>query len=163
MDTSYSSLNREHAYEKIEKKILCEKYLEQNGQSNGLTDYKFYCFNGKARFLYISKGLENHETATVSFYDLEMNLLPFRREDYKANSSKEEIPKNWCEMIKIANKLSSGFAFVRIDLYSINNNIYFSEYTFTPCAGFMKFDPPKYDYIVGEMLDLSVQSKGIDY
>lgn len=37
-------------------------------------------------------------------------------------------------MVEIAEKLSEGFPFVRVDLYNINHKIYFGEMTFTPAA-----------------------------
>lgn len=36
----------------------------------------------------------------------------------------------------------------------IYGKIYFGEMTFTPARGYMKFNPPKYDRIVGGMLNL---------
>ena len=38
-------------------------------------------------------------------------------------------------MIKVAETLSKEFPFVRVDLYEINNKIYFGELTFSPAAG----------------------------
>ena len=153
LDVTYSDTNKEWVYSKINRKIICEEYLEQEG-SDSLTDYKFYCFNGEPKFLYVSKGLENHSTATISFYDMKMNLLPFHRPDFKQNKEGECRPKNWEEMIQIARKLSNGIPFVRVDLYSIQNKIYFSEFTFFPCGGFMRFVPDRWDLLIGNMLEL---------
>jgi hypothetical protein len=45
-------------------------------------------------------------------------------------------------MLKNAEILSNRFEFVRIDYYiDKNNDIYFSEFTFTPSAGKITFDP----------------------
>lgn len=38
--------------------------------SKGLTDYKFFNFNGTPKFVYVSCRLENHETAQISFLDM---------------------------------------------------------------------------------------------
>lgn len=57
-------------------------------------------------------------------------------------------------MLDIARKLSEGLKFVRIDLYEIDNKVYFSEITFTPCSGLMTFDPPEWDYILGKWIKL---------
>ena len=44
-------------------------------------------------------------------------------------------------MLKLAKKLSKPFEFVRIDFYIGENDlIYFSEFTFTPAAGYQVFD-----------------------
>jgi hypothetical protein len=44
-------------------------------------------------------------------------------------------PKKLSKMIEIAENLSKGFTFVRVDLYYSNDSIYFGELTFTPAAG----------------------------
>lgn len=49
---------------------------------------------------------------------------------------KLEKPKNLDQMIEFASKMSKDFEFVRMDFYvDENDDIYFSEYTFTPSAG----------------------------
>lgn len=128
--------------------------MEQPGSTVGLTDYKFYCFSGVPQFLYVSRGLENHGTAEMSFYDLEFNLLPFRRRDYKLISSAIEKPSCFGEMIEISKKLSDGFPFLRVDLYEISDHVYFSELTVIPNSGLMPFEPEVWDYTLGEYLQL---------
>ena len=55
----------------------------EDGSGKGLRDYKFFCFNGEAKFIYISEGLEHHDTAKISFYDFDGSEMPFHRSDYK--------------------------------------------------------------------------------
>jgi hypothetical protein len=59
-------------------------------------------------------------------------------------------------MIKIASKIAEyvNNSFVRVDLYSIDNNIYFSEITFTPCSGYMPFIPSEWDLKLGNLIKL---------
>lgn len=57
-------------------------------------------------------------------------------------------------MIKISRKLSQGMKFLRVDLYEIDGQVFFSEFTFHPCSGFMPFNDDKYDLDIGEMLEL---------
>lgn len=118
-----------------------------------LVDYKFFCFNGKAKFLYISRGLEDHKTAEISFYDLNANELPFHRSDYKPLHN-AAIPGTFEKMIKVANVLAESIdsAFVRIDLYSIVDEVFFSEITFSPCGGFLPFYPETADGLMGKYL-----------
>ena len=124
-----------------------------------LIDYKWFCFNGKPEFLYVSHGLSNHKTATIDFYDIEYNKMPFGRCDY--SQSKKILPKPKCfsEMIKIAENLSEKISFVRIDLYEIEGKVYFSEITFSPCSGFLPFNPPEWDLKLGKMLKLPQKRK----
>ena len=63
-------------------------------------------------------------------------------------------PKVFEEMIKMAASLCEPFQFVRVDLYEVNNKVYFGEMTFFPTGGTSDFIPEKYDKIVGKMWEL---------
>lgn len=117
-----------------------------------LTDYKFYCFNGTVKFLYVSSGLEDHSTAKISFVSPDWKQLDFRRNDYCPFPELPPKPHNFEEMKRIAETLSQNFDFLRVDLYEVNRKIYFSELTFSPCNGFMPFEPKEYDEIIGKDL-----------
>lgn len=157
----YSS--REWAYKNVQRRIICEKYME-DGSGNGLRDYKFFCFNGEAKFIYISEGLENHETARISFYGFDGKEMPFHRRDYRQFSVTPAFPDNIQEMIEIANKIASqlageiGLPFARVDLYSIQGKTYFSEITLYPNSGYIPFEPGIWDEKIGEWIDLSMIS-----
>ena len=60
-------------------------------------------------------------------------------------------------MVKIDKKIASPFPFVRVDLYLINNKIYFSEMTFTPAKGTLIFDDDKADFEIGNWLDINAK------
>lgn len=119
-----------------------------------LTDYKFYCFNGEPRFLYVSQGLENHETARISFLNLDWEFTPFCREDYAPFERLPEKPASFDKMTELARILSAGIPFVRVDFYDVGRVPRFSEMTFYPCSGFMPFFPAEWDFHVGTMLSL---------
>ena len=61
-------------------------------------------------------------------------------------------------MITIAEKLAKPFIFVRVDLYVIQNKIYFGELTFHPDSGFTIFSNKKYDYELGDCLSLPINN-----
>ncbi len=62
-------------------------------------------------------------------------------------------------MIDISKKLSKGFAFVRLDLYVLNNgDIKFGEMTFTPASGTLNFSPLNQNRIFGDMINLPPKS-----
>ena len=149
---------REYHYKNVKRKIIAEQYMEDS-LGTSLTDYKFYCFDGEPKFLYVSYGFENHEITTVSFVDLDWKPMPFGRNDYKPMKTLPPKPAHFDEMIEIAKKLSAGHSFLRVDLYEINNTVYFSELTIIPCTGHMPFDPPEYDKIIGDMLVLPEKYK----
>ena len=150
------SYGREWPYKNICPRIIAEKYLD-NGDEIGLIDYKFYCFGGEPRYLYISKGLEDHATANITFYDLEGNRAPFQRIDYPQAENDYMLPWNFNVMIEYARKIAKQInnSFVRVDFYNIGEGkIYFSEITFTPCSGYMKMSPEEWDRKLGKLIVL---------
>lgn len=85
-----------------------------------------------------------------------MNFNPtsFGRSDYAVFDKIPVKPKNFDLMKDIAAKLSKGMDFLRVGLYEIDDTVYFSEFTFYPCAGLMPFIPEKYDKVLGDMLEI---------
>lgn len=155
---------REWPYKDVKPRIIAEQYMEDTnvGQTRmyeGLTDYKFYCFDGKPRFLYISQGLEDHSTARISFVELDWKFAPYVRKDYKPFDVLPEKPFSFDEMIKLSEQLSKGYPFLRVDLYEIDKKVYFSEFTFSPCSGFMPFKETKHDLEIGNMIVLPQKDK----
>lgn len=89
---------REWAYKDIKPRIIAEQYMEDNTAkklgSLGLTDYKFFCFNGEPKFVYVSCGLENHDIAQMSFLTMDWQFAEFKRKDYKGLTRLPEKTKN---------------------------------------------------------------------
>ena len=52
-------------------------------------------------------------------------------------------------MLEIARKLSEGSDYVRVDLYNVGGRVVFGELTNYPHAGYLRFDPPKWEEIFG--------------
>ncbi len=146
-------IGREWPYKNVKPRIIVEKYMVDESKKE-LIDYKFFCFNGEPKFLYVSEGLENHKTAKISFFDMNFNREKFKRSDYREFDQNPKKPVNFEKMKELAKTLSSGHTFLRVDLYEINNQIYFSELTFSPCAGYLPFEPVKYDMVIGNMIIL---------
>ena len=63
-------------------------------------------------------------------YTTEVDLLSLMLK-YENNNIELDKPK-FLEMVEIADKLSSAtkYEFIRVDLYSVNNQLYFGELTF---------------------------------
>ncbi len=142
---------REIQYKFCKPKILCEKYLED--ESGSLIDYKIFCFNGKPHIIEVIS--DRYSEMKDDFMDLHWRKLPFIYNGYPQSIKILKKPPKLDEMIDIASKLSKPFPFVRVDLYSVNNSIYFGELTFTPANGLETFDPPEVDYQLGKLIDLS--------
>lgn len=134
-------------------RIIIEKLLKTSDSSE-LKDYKFFCFHGEVKFLYVSEGLDKAETASVSFLSKEWEFLPFRRLDYPPLHNLPQKPNTLNSMIEVAERLSKDFPHVRVDLYDIDGKIIFGELTFYNSSGYMRLSPDKYDFKIGEMFDI---------
>lgn len=149
----YHSL-REWPYKDINKKVFAEQYLESVPGQDDLPDYKFFCFNGEVKALFIATDRQNpNEDVKFDFFDADFNHLPFKQghENAKVLPTK---PSSFEEMKIIAKKLSKGIPHVRIDLYEVNGRPMFGEMTFYHFAGMVPFKPEEWDYKFGEWLSL---------
>lgn len=146
---------REWPYRNITPKIFAETFITNNKeQKKDIIDYKWYCFNGNPMFCQVIQDRSTNET--IDFFDSKWNHLPFVGLNPVARNSIVEpnIPEHLGEMLKIAQMLSNTIPFCRIDLYDINNTVYFGEITFYPASGFGRFTPGTYDEILGRLLQL---------
>lgn len=145
---------REWPYKNVKPRIIAEEYME-NDSTEGLHDYKVWCFNGKAVYVQYITGRIG-ESTYEGFYDKDWNLQPF---SYHNPVVKTEIPKPSCldELFRLASILAEGMPFVRIDFYILpNNSIRFGEITFFPMAGIEHFHPDSADLELGRLIDLTL-------
>lgn len=148
---NYYYEGREYQYKNIQPKIICEKFLENNDGTE-ILDYKFMCFDGKPKTLWID--YDRHLGHKRNFYDLDGNPLGYTSDvpsDYKIPFVK---PENYDEMLTIVNLLCKGFPHVRIDLYNVNGCIYFGEMTFSSCGGCVYYETPELNDKWGMYLNL---------
>ena len=151
--TDYYSTSKEWPYKNVKRRIIAEKYMvDESGYE--LKDYKFFCFDGEVKALFIAtdRGVEGQETK-FDFFDADFNHLPFVNGHPNAINTPKK-PEHFEEMKAIAAKLSKGIPQVRIDLYNINGKIYFGEMTFAHWDGFVPFEPEEWDYTFGSWIKL---------
>ena len=149
---NYYKQHREWPYKDVKHRIIIEKYISNDDEL--IKDYKFFCFNGIPKIMYISEGLENHLTAKMSFYDMDFKITDCKRKDYKLLDYVPKKPYNFEKMKEFAMKLSKDIPHVRVDFYEIGRQIYFGELTFYTCSGFIPFENEEWDKKLGEMLEL---------
>ncbi len=150
LNESFYLKTREIQYKDCKPRIICEEYLDE-GQE-GLTDYKFFCKNGTPLMVEI---ITNRFTQpTLDLTDLNFHKLPIF---LAYPNSKRDIkkPTTFSEMLSISRKLSKVFPFVRVDIYSVKNKVYFGELTFTPGNGLDIMKPHDADYQLRNLIDLS--------
>lgn len=150
MKEDFGAFNIELHYSKIKPHVItCEEYLGDN-----ITDYKFFCFNGKPKFIYVSNDLVHDRQARIGFFYLDGKKMPLKRDDY-TDIDGVELPEFFEDMLAVAKDLCKDFPFVRVDFFLANNTYYFAELTFTPSACMMPFTPDKYDLEWGNILDIN--------
>lgn len=157
MKKKYSYNNGEWFYDVVKPKIIVEELLE-NEDGSELMDYKFFCFNGNSKIMYLTFDRSKKRHMKFDFYDMEWNKLPFSRH-YKKTNYILDKPIAFNEMRKIADILSKDFPLVRVDFYYVNNKIYIGEMTFSPGSGLEEFTPAKYDKILGDMIKLPTKEE----
>ena len=149
MKKSFLGPTMEYQYLGIHPKIICEELLFSD--KDDLPDYKFFCFDGKVYCSYLMEDYSlDPKNGRLGFLDRDWNLMPYRRKEYKPLETQPPKPLNYVRMLEIAETLSEGFPHVRVDLYNIDGKIYFGEMTFTTTAGYVEFDPPEFDKILGD-------------
>lgn len=153
LKTNFYLWGREWPYKNVKRRIIAERYMEDT-ETQELRDYKFFCFDGEVKALFIAtdRGKIDEETK-FDFYDEEFNHLPFLHGH--PNATKEiKKPINFEKMKELASKLAEGFPHVRVDLYEIDGKIYFGELTFFHHCGFVPFEPEEWDYKFGSWIKL---------
>lgn len=149
MKEDFGAFNIENHYSKIKPHMItCEIFL-----GDSITDYKFFCFNGKPEFMYVSNDLVHDRQAQIGFFYLNGKKMPLKREDYTDIES-IQLPEFLDDMLDVAKDLCKDFPFVRVDFFIANERYYFAELTFTPSACMMPFNPDRYDLEWGKRLNI---------
>lgn len=143
---------REWVYYKIKSRIIAEKFIKTEDEN--LIDYKFFCFNGKAYYLYVINGRKLGEEIKLGIFDLEYNQLSYFRSDEERMLKAPNRPEKFDEMVKIAEKLSEDFPHVRVDLYNVDGEIIFGELTFFDGSGYQGYEADEFDFILGHKFKL---------
>lgn len=152
----YYWLHREWPYRNVKPRIICEKYLEDES-SKELRDYKFMCFNGVVKCIFVFSNRYSPTGLNIDIYDVNWNLMPFGRPNIASTGVKIPKPKNFQKMIQYAEKLAVNIPFIRVDFYEVNGHLHFGELTFYPASGFGRFAPEYYDDILGSWLKLPIE------
>lgn len=152
MHNNFYYWGREWPYKNVRPRIIAEKYIEDHISAE-LTDYKLMIFNGELKCSFVCTRRYTGEGLRVTFYDSDWNVMPFERY-YPKEQKPMPKPTSYKKMIKLAEKLSEGIPFVRIDFYEILGQPYFGEITFFPGNGMEKFSPEDYDLTLGEWIKL---------
>ena len=123
-------------------KYLDDYYLEQLTQNYDLNFLKnidkdnfdkVYNLFKDYKFDYI----EDIILGYLDIFTMDWEAKPEAIVGAKNNPNELKKPETFQQMTEIANKLSEGFPFVRVDLYEVEGKVYFGEMTFTPATGLL--------------------------
>lgn len=157
----------EWPYKNVPRRVLAEEYITPatgNQSEKGdpevsqteLLEYKFFCFNGRVEFMKVNLGRSTGLRA--NYYDREFHLLPFGEAWYMPDvNAVVNKPKEFEKMIQLAERLSEGVPFLRVDLYDTGRRILFSELTFFPASGLENIKPDGWDEKIGDLLVLPTE------
>ena len=120
---NHYQVGREANYKALKPKVIVEPLLF--GDSN-ILDYKVFCYKGRPRLIQVD--IDRYIDHTRKYFDTDWNELDFSI-NYRRCPKHLEKPDNFEEMLSVAAKLSEGFSFVRIDLYSDGKTCQVGEIT----------------------------------
>ena len=153
LKTNYYWGLREWPYKNVKPRIFAEAYMEDAATAE-LRDYKFFCFNGEVKALFIATERQKAgEEVKFDFFDADFNHLPVRQGHPNAAVPPEK-PVTFDEMKRLAANLSEGIPHVRVDFYEVNGKIYFGELTFYHFSGIVPFEPKEWDKTFGDWIEL---------
>ena len=138
--------------------MIAEAYMHDTSAAE-LRDYKFFCFGGKAKLLFIATDRQTEgEETKFDFFDMDFNHI-----DVRNGHPNGDVPpaKPICfdEMRQLAEKLSAGIPQLRVDFYEVDGKVYFGELTFFHWTGLVPFEPEQWDYTFGEWIELPSKEK----
>ena len=161
MSMNYYNYSFEPQYKRLLPGLIIEELLlEQDALP---ADIKVHCFNGVPTFIHVATDREGESGR--AFYDTEWKRMPFHWTPIDKKGKEKKVisqdlmrPSNLLEILEVSQKLSALFQYVRVDLYNVNNKIYFGELTFHPGSGFDVFIPSNFDIVFGDKLDINQRS-----
>lgn len=141
----FSKTACEYHYKKIPKKIIVEKRIDSD--DNPLKNYKFHIFNSRVgvNFVLHINGYDRQDPSLTTTY---VNNL---EQQYKGDYIIDDEIKSIVEEAKNKSfKLAYSLDYARIDWYIHDGNLFFSEITLTPAAGFLNRIGRELDQKMGE-------------
>ena len=151
LKTRYVFEALESQYDKMIPRIICEEYIETK---DGVlpNDYKIYCFNGKPKLTLVCT--ERAKEVKMKFMDLKWKEMNIGNPDFLSDEYPNK-PECYDEMLKIAERLSKPFPFVRVDFYDLNGKPILGEMTFTPAGCAARYYNENGLNMLGSMIKLS--------
>lgn len=139
-------------YKYMSPVIYAEEYISEVGDSEQVFDYKFFCYDGVCKNMFITT--DRFSNKTYNWFDRDFNELPFTYGNAGKTPGGVEKPKHYEEMVSYAEQLAKPFPFVRVDFYEIGDKVMVGEMTFYSGGGILQFKPRLWDIELGKLINL---------
>lgn len=152
----YFLIDREWPYKNVPRRVIVEQYIESSSETGDLPDYKFFCFDGNVRAMFVATERQNpDEEVKFDFFDADYNHLPLRQGHDNAVRLPQK-PHNFELMKQLAAQLSRGIPHVRVDFYDLGDKVLFGELTLFHFSGLVPFEPEEWDIKFGNWIHLPI-------
>ncbi|MCZ2860214.1 ATP-grasp fold amidoligase family protein [Blastococcus sp. VKM Ac-2987] len=148
-----SVLLGEWAYSQARQLFLVEEDIAGAGP---LDDYKFFVFHGEVAAIQVDRGRFTRQHVR-NYYSPEWE--PITVQKTVPSGPPTVAPGNLAAMLHAAEVLGRSFDFMRVDLYSTGDTVWFGELTPYPGGGVTRFEPPEFDSWLGERWSLPTLSR----
>ena len=118
---NYYRDGREANYKTLRPKIIIEPLIFGN---DNIEDYRVFCLNGQVKLIFVDIGKYTDYTRIV--FDPDWIPKEFTI-GYPRSTTIPARPRNLEEMLAVAQRLSAGFGFVRVDIYSDGETCHVGE------------------------------------
>ncbi|MGY1915345.1 ATP-grasp fold amidoligase family protein [Blastococcus sp. SYSU DS0973] len=144
----------EWVYSQARRLLLAEEFLGRPGEV--LADHKFLVFGGRVRLVQVDTGrLTGSHSRRLYTRDWEPVAA---HEPHVVTGPVTPPPAALPAMVTAAETLGAAFDFVRVDLYDVGGEVWFSELTPYPGGGLDPFDPAL-DRLLGDCWTLPGRAK----
>jgi glutathione synthase/RimK-type ligase-like ATP-grasp enzyme len=147
LDSDFYAFLREPQYKGVPRRIMIEEFID-DGSGESPRDYKFFVFNGRVQLIQIDGDRFAGHRRSLYTRDWRDTGVRFHYERIEAPVPK---PPHHELMVQIAEQLSEGLDFIRVDLYDTDHQVYFGEMTATPGCGLDRFEPAAMDEKLGDL------------
>lgn len=141
---------REWGYYGITPRAFLEEFIDPGTGCRVPVDYKFYCFGGRVEMVSIVVDRFTGEAGKIAV-DRSGGRLDLRYVKPSVATEMPVSPRELARMVEVAERVSSGWDFLRVDLYYSAGTIYVGELTPYPAAGLGRFEPETWDTYFGKL------------
>lgn len=145
----FASTYLEMHYADISSMVYAEELLDDIEW-----EYQAWCFSGKVEF--IAAIHDPHGVNEKQFFSPTWERQPFvsSQPEYQGTINRPDcLP----QIIEWSERLADDFTFVRVDWYGTRHGLMFSEMSFTPAYGIVKWDPSSYNETIGALIHLPIE------